>query len=115
MTAGAYDLIIEKGASFRKTIYLKDSDEVPVNLAGYTARMQIRRTYQSSDFYIELTTSNAGIVITPLEGKIALYISDTDTSAITEDKGSYDLELLDGTHVTKLLRGSVSILEEITK
>lgn len=114
MTAGVYDLTIEKGGTFNKTIYLKDSNEVAVNLVGYTARMQIRRTINSSNYIIELTTGNGGITITGLDGRIDLFISDTDTSAITEDKGSYDLELLDGTGVTKLLRGTVSILEEIT-
>lgn len=115
MTAGVYDLTIEKGATFRKTIYITDSDEVAVDITGYTAQMQIRRTSQSAANFIELTTSNGGITITGAEGKIALYVSDVDTTAITEDRGIYDLEIFNGTDIVKILRGSVSILEESTK
>jgi hypothetical protein len=115
MTAGVYDLTVEKGSTFSKTIYLKDSNRDPVSLIGYTARLQMRRSIHSSSYFAELTTENGGIAITGSLGKIVLSMSDTDTSALTVDRGTYDLELVNDTGVTKLLRGSISILEETTR
>lgn len=116
MAAGKLDLIIEKGATFRKTLYYKDKTKVAIDLTGYTARMQIRETPQASTFIAELTTENGGITLTANEGKIELYISDTATAAISVSSGNYDLELITaGADVIKLVRGHVSIIEEITR
>lgn len=115
MSAGKIDLIIEKGATYRKTFIWKQTNETPINLTGYTARAQIRENEYAASFDLELTTENGGIVITPLDGKIELYISDTDTSAVSLNHGVYDLELLVGSDVIKFLRGSVTLIEEITK
>lgn len=114
--AGKIDLTIDKGATYRKTFFWKDSAGVPIDLTGYTARMQIRENYSSNTLIAELTTENGGITITPLEGKIELFLSDTDTTALTQSKGVYDIELLaPGGDVIKFLRGYVSILQEVTK
>lgn len=116
MAAGKLDLVIEKGATFQKTLYYKDKTKVAIDLTGYTARMQIRETPQSSTFVAELTTENGGITITGAAGQIDLLLSATATSAISVDSGNYDLELESpGGVVTKLVRGHVSIIEEITK
>ena len=115
MAAVKIDLTIEKGASFRKTFLWKDSDKNIIDLSGYTARMQIRTSVNSSTIISELTTENGGITITSLEGKIELYISDTDTSAISYNKGAYDIELIVGGEITKFSRGNVYIIEEITR
>ena len=42
--AAVYDITIEQGATFRLSLVWKDSSNVPVNLTGYTARMQVRRS-----------------------------------------------------------------------
>ena len=78
--------------------------------------MQIREVEHSSTYLSELTTENSRITITPLLGQIDLYISDADASALDTTLGVYDLELISaGGEVTKLLRGTVTILGEITK
>ena len=116
MAAGQLDLTIEKGATFKKVLYWKDSSKNAVDLTGYIARMQIRSSIKASSFLIELTTENGGITITPLEGKIELYISDTNTSALQGNVGVYDMEVIDGSDtVTKFIRGVVSMTEEVTK
>lgn len=117
MAAGKVDLVIEKGATYKKTFYYKDKNKVPIDLTGYTARTQIRSSSVSATVIIELTTENNGIIITPLEGKIELFINDTSTTAVTH-KGNavYDLELITSIgEVIKLLRGTVSFIEEVTK
>lgn len=111
------NLVIEKGSTLSHIFYYKDENRVAIDLTNYTARMQIRKKYNSTSFIAELTTGNGGIIITPLEGKIELYLADTATSALTDTYGVYDLELVNSTsgNVTKLLRGTVTITEEVTR
>lgn len=117
MAAGKLDLMIEKGATFNKHLEYKDNTKTPIDLTGYTARMQVRKSAQSSTIIVELTTENSRITITPLTGEIDLFISGADTTAITERGNAvYDLELVEaGGEPLKLVRGTVSFIEEVTK
>lgn len=117
MAAGKLDLIIEKGGKFTKHLEYKDKSKQAIDLTGYTARMQVRKNAQSSTTILDLTTENGGITITAVTGEIDLFVSGADTAAIT-DRGSavYDMELVDGGgEPIKFLRGTVSLIEEITK
>lgn len=109
-------LCIEKGSTYRKTFQWLAEDEVtPIDLTGYSARMQIRSSYESTDYILELTTENGGISITPLDGKINLYIPESITSKISEDVGVFDIELIIATDVYRFLKGSVRFDKNVTK
>jgi hypothetical protein len=123
MAAGKVDLIIEKGATFRKTFKWLNSSKQPIDISAWKGRMQIRSSTYGS-IIASLTTENGGIEL-GADGTIKLYISDTATSAITyQGNAVYDLELIEPASVdpqdpppdvTKFLRGSVSFVEEVTK
>ena len=116
MTAAAYDLVIEQGATLNKSFVWKDSTGTPINLTSYTARMQIRPSVGSSEVLLELTTLNGRITITGSEGKIQLNVSAADTAAITWQRGKSDLELVSAPGVvTRLLSGDVEISKEVTR
>lgn len=95
------DLEIKQGATFRASIYYKDSSGAVINLTGKTARMQIRAGYDSStELYADLTsvspyTAYGDISITPNDGGIHLHIPDEVTSSFTWKVGQYDLFILD--------------------
>jgi len=115
MSAGIYNFEIEQGATFTRTIVYQDSAGNPVNLTGYTARTQGRATYQSNAYLFSLTSSPAaGITITPLVGQIDITISATDTGNLPVG-GVYDLEIVNGSVVTRLLQGSFTLSSEATR
>jgi len=117
MAAAKQQLTIEQGATYNQTIQYLSSDGItPINLAGASAKMQIRPTAESTILIIELSTSNGRITITPATGRIAFYISDEDTTTLTAGKYVYDLELylLDQTTV-RLMEGKVSIIANVTR
>ena len=88
----------------------------PVNLTGYTARMQIRETLESTTVLHEMTTEDGGITLGGAAGTIALTISATDTAAFTFDSAVYDLEVISGAGVvTEVLRGDVYLNDEVTR
>lgn len=116
MAAAAYDFVIEQGATLDKTFVWKDSTGTVIPLPDYTARMQIRQTAKSSDVLLELSTLNGRIIITALSGSIRLLVPASITSAITWQRGKYDLELVSSTGVvTRLLYGDVEVSTEVTR
>jgi len=128
MPAAKKNLTIEQGATWRDSYTLLQpapvgtpiADMLPIDLTGYSAKMQVRPDYASTTVLVELTTENDGITITPASGKIDLYISDADTAVLTftADPAVYDLELVPpapGGDVIRLLRGTVTLSPEVTK
>lgn len=88
----------------------------PVDLAGFTARMQIRQKLEDAAVVKELTTLNGGIIINNTTKTIQLYISATDTAALSFQTGVYSLELISsGGEVTQLITGSISLVKEVTR
>jgi molybdopterin-binding protein len=114
MAAGEYDFYIEQGATLFREIAWLDGTGVPVDLTGFTARMQIRPSINSDEIIHELTTENGEITIIPLTGVIRIEVSPVVTSSLTQ-RGVYDLELVNGTDVFRLLQGHVRISKEVTR
>lgn len=115
MSAGIYNITIEQGATFTKTITWTDALGAPVNLSGYTARAKGRRSYNASTSLFSISTG-AGIVLGGALGTIVLTITDETTAAMTPGKGVWDLEVESaGGVVTRLLEGRMTVTPEATK
>ena len=126
MAAGKYSFSIEQGATTSFQVVYKDANGTPVNLSGYHARMQIRETIGSSTIICRLSSSldadgtglnlsgSAGTL--PLtSGSIGVYISAASSSAFSFDTAVYDLELVTGATVTRLLQGTIKLDKEVTR
>ena len=126
MAAGKYSFSIEQGATTSFQVVYKDANGTPVNLSGYHARMQIRETIGSSTIIGRLSSSldadgtglnlsgSAGTL--PLSsGSIGVYISAASSSGFTFDTAVYDLELVTGIAVTRLLQGTIKLDKEVTR
>lgn len=116
--AATYNFVIERGATFAPApiVWKHGANALPVDLTGYTARLQVRESVTATDVLLELSTANGGISITPLEGSIALSLSATATAAITWVSGVYDLELTSSTgFVRRLLKGKFKVTQEVTR
>lgn len=87
----------------------------PVDLAGFTARMQIRQKLEDTTIIKELTTENGGIVINNTTKTITLNISATDTAAFSFQTAVYSLELVSGAVVTPFAGGTMTLVKEVTR
>lgn len=89
----------------------------PVDLTGYTARMQIRASVSSNTFLLELTTANGRIILDNTAKTITLSLTATETAALTWVKGIYaSIEMVSaGGQVTALAQGSVVVKKEATR
>jgi hypothetical protein len=89
---------------------------LPVDLTGYTARMQVRAEIESATVLLELTTENGGIVLGGVTGAIDLFVDDVATAAISWEAGVYDIELISAAgDVRRLFSGSVTVSPEVTR
>jgi hypothetical protein len=114
--AGYYNIIADQGATFARTLVWNDSAGNPVPMAGYSARMQVRVDYTSSGAPIlELTTANNRISLASTSGQITLSIDATTMSNIGAGEYVYDLELVNGAIVTRLVQGSFTVRSEVTR
>lgn len=121
MSAGIYDFEIEQGATLTRVFTWTtgttgcNATTTPVNLTGYTARMQIRPNVNSSTVLFEANTTNGYIVLGGSAGTITLTIPAADTATFTFARAVYDLELTIGATVTRLLQGTVVLSREVTR
>jgi hypothetical protein len=117
MAAPTYNFEIEQGTTVVKVLQYTDSSGNPIPLTGYVARMQMRPTVGSLIKYLDLGTVGplTGIVITAATGIITITISAALSATIPTD-GVYDLEIESPAGVvTRLLQGSITISQEVTR
>lgn len=88
----------------------------PVNLTGYTARMQIRGKLEDSEIITSLTTENSGIEINNSNKTITLNIAAAATALFTFQTAVYSLELVSsGGEVTPFANGTMTLVKEVTR
>lgn len=130
MAAGKYSFIIEQGATLDFEIQYKDKNNNPIDLSGYTGRMQIRPTVDSTTVYLTLSSSlnadGTGLNFSgsngftpPTSGSIGIYIASCTSSLLNFGEAYYDLELYNGTgscaYTIRLLEGKVRLSKEVTR
>lgn len=116
MAAAPYDILIEQGATFQLNLVYKDSSGTPIDISGYTARMQVRRTYDAPTPLLNLTTENGCITLGGVAGTVEVEAPADVTDALPPKDSVYDLELISPAGVvTRLIRGAATISPEVTK
>lgn len=116
--AGTYNILADQGATLRRVITWKSPSLVPINLTGWTARMQVRTAVDATDVVLELTTENGRIVLGGVAGTVTLYVSATDMETILPATYKYDLELVVTAAtpvVTRLVEGTLKVKAEVTR
>jgi len=114
--AGKYNIIADQGATFSRVVIWKDDTDTPVNLTGYSARMQVRQRYVSTSTVLSLTSPSSGITLGTTNGQIQIVVSASTMAGIAAGDYRYDLELVSGSGiVTRLLMGSFTVRPEVTR
>ncbi len=124
MIAGNYNMLCQQGSSFGRVIAVEQprtpteanpAEYEPYPLTNHTARMQVRRTIESTTPLITLTTENGRISLNGAEGFINLSITAADTAALTSS-GVYDLEIISSTGlVSRVIQGTFTLSPEVTR
>lgn len=127
MAAAKYSFVIEQGATTDFQLDWTDDTGNPIDLTGMHARMQIRPSVESSEIFLNLSSSlsdscGTGLNLsgsngtTPLQsGSIGVYISAHSSSLLTFGEAYYDLEVVSGCEVYRLLEGRVKLSKNVTR
>jgi len=111
MAAGSYNFTIEQGATFDRTVTVQENGAA-MNLTGYTPRMQVRSTHDSSSIVLTVTCS----ISDGTGGVIRLQASATTTAGVEEGIYVYDLEIESSAGVvTRLMQGNATVTPEVTR
>lgn len=110
--ARVLNLIIDQGTTFSANITAKDSDGVVRDLTNFTARAQLRRSYNSANSI----TFGANILV-PASGNVTLSLTDAVTANLKQGRFVYDLELVQANTLTveRLVEGIVTVFPEVTR
>jgi hypothetical protein len=101
------NLVIDQGTTFSKTFVLKDDNDEPMDLSVYTARSKMKKSYFSSNSFSFTATCNSS-------GVVSLSMDANTTSSIVAGRYVYDVELVNGSYVTRAAEGIVTVTPEVT-
>ena len=105
------ELLIEQGATFSSTVNVEDSTGASINLYGYSAASQMRKSYYatSNTAFLATITGNAN-------GEITLSMTSANTSALTPGRYVYDLLITaPDTTKTRVVEGIVIVSPGVTQ
>jgi hypothetical protein len=105
------EILIEQGATFSTTVNVEDTAGAAINLYGYSASSQMRKSfYATSNTIITSTiTGNAN-------GEITLSMTSSNTANLTPGRSVFDLIITSPTGtVTRVIEGVIVISPGVTR
>ena len=107
-----YDLTLFQGATFNRTLDIKDASNNAVNITNYSFAGQIRTSAMSTTvagtFTCSITNASAG--------RITWVMTSTNTALVPAQQCVYDLEMTQANgDVVRLLEGFVDVKANVTR
>lgn len=117
MPAGLYDITAEQGATFSRVLTWRDATSAPVDLYGFSAAMQVRKSLEAATPMLSLSSANnGGITMGGASGQITITASASTMSQLKAGSYYYDLEVTNRTGVIiRLLQGKFTVTREVTR
>ena len=106
------DITIDQGSTYTGKIPVVGANKLPVDLTGFNARGQIRRSYSS------LTSVNFMTSIDePVSGEIYISLTPTQTAEMRPGRYVFDVEIYNGdeSDVIRVCEGQAEITPRATK
>ena len=144
MPAGRYDITAEQGATFKLFLEYQDSTGTAESLSGFTSRMDVKKYIGDTEFLLQVTgttggggvtgggstgfyLSGAGVAVAGgmtldgsatgaagFTGGIYTEISAAGMANVPIGRHFYDIELVNGSEVTRILEGKFDVRGEVS-
>jgi hypothetical protein len=103
------NISIDQGASFNTQINLNYANGSSINLASYSAKAQIRKTYTSANTYSFTTAVYAN-------GLLTLALSSNTSNSMSYGRYVYDVIVKDsGGYTSRVIEGQVTINPSVSR
>lgn len=103
------NIVIDQGATFSTDITLTDENGDALNLVGYVANSQLRKWYTSTNSVSFAASTNTD------SGVITLSLTANQTASLTAGRYVYDVEISDGTTISRIVEGIVTVTPNVTR
>ena len=125
MAAGKYNFLVEQGAQHVLTFTYSDDSNIGIDLTNMSVRMGVK-DHISDVSYVYTATSDTSVdagfaqdFVIPVQvdstkGQFVLTIPSATTDSFIFNQGVYDLELVEGSVVTRLLEGKFKVKPQVT-
>jgi hypothetical protein len=109
--AGFVEFTVLAGADFNTILDLKDAGGFVLNLTGYQAAAQMRKSYYSDTaINFNVTVSDASA------GKITMTMSSAVSSTVVPGRYVYDVLITSPSNIkTRVIEGIVTVLPAVTR
>lgn len=104
------NLVIDQGSTFSTDLNLTDENGDALSLAGYSANSQIRKWYTSSNAAATFTAS-----VNTTSAVITLSLTANQTSNLDSGRYVYDVEITDGSTVSRIVEGIITVTPQVTR
>lgn len=105
------NITVDQGTTFSADIDVTDSEGNILDLEGYSAAAQMRRTYSSTSY-----TQFTAAVTSTSEGTVTISLTPAQTNALKAGRYVYDVEITDaGGIVTRVVEGQVEVTPGVTR
>lgn len=108
-----HDIEVARGSAIQPLeMTCKDDAGNPVDLTGWTARAQVRKSYGSA-----LLIDMNPVISDPVNGKVFLDVSGAETSTVPQGSYKWDLVLVDNLGEIRgvFIRGKFIVFDKITQ
>ena len=113
MNPGRYNITVINGTTFALSPSW-NIDNLPVDLTGYSADMQVRDV--SNNLITEISTTNGRATLTPALGTVNLTLTATQTAALAAGVYNYALNLTDSaSNVYQILNGTFTVTASVVQ
>jgi hypothetical protein len=104
------NIVIDQGSDYEVTVNVRDANNAPVTLTGYTGAAQMRKHYTS------LTSYSFGVTVTANTGEVTLSMSANTSNLISPGRYVYDCELTSSSNTKiRIVEGLVTITPQVTR
>jgi hypothetical protein len=105
------EILIEQGSTFSTTVNVEDTVGAAINLFGYSASSQMRKSYYSTSNTIITSTITGNA-----NGEITLSMTAANTANLTPGRSVFDLIITSPTNVvTRVIEGVIVISPGVTR
>lgn len=107
---------MEQGADFDESFTWRDENDSIIDLSGYSARMKIRKSPDSSAVIASYTDATE-ITLASTDPNITIFVAGATTAGYDwTGYAVYDLELVSaGGLIYRVLQGKIELSREVTK
>ena len=111
--SAVYNFTVPQFATFETTITIRDELNIVRDLSNYIAKMQVRYKHKGGSLIFTLSMDD-GLVINTETNVITLTIS-AERTGLLKDDAFYDLIIINGDTVERILEGQLIVSEGVTR